>query len=71
MTNKDFYYIVTAADTDKAAMQKTIDSLRGFTIDCLPNTNEKNIIYGLGAWNIGEINNNPAMEESYIAGKTV
>lgn len=71
ISNKEFYYIVTAADTEIASMQKTIEGFRGFTIDCLDNAVEKGIIYGVGAWKIGEIQNTPAMLEAYEKGKKV
>lgn len=71
ISDKDFYFIVTAADTDKSMMRKTIECFRGFTEDCLKNPHEKGIIYGTGAWKVGEIQNNPAMDEAYQMGKNV
>ena len=38
--NKEFYFIVTAADTDVSAMQRTIEGFRGFT-SCLPGAGRK------------------------------
>ena len=35
-------------------MERTIDGFRGF-IDCLENPQEKGVIYGIGAWKVGEI----------------
>lgn len=32
---------------------------------------EKGIIYGTGAWNLGDINGHPAMKQAYQMGKTV
>jgi len=49
--NKEFYFIVTAADSSKRAMERTLDGFRGFT-SCLSGAKEKGIIYGAGAWNI-------------------
>lgn len=69
IADKDFYFIVTAADTDQAAMERAISGLRGFTEDCLPNPHEKGIIYGTGAWQIGDIKNSPAMWQAYEMGK--
>lgn len=69
--NKEFYYIVAAADTSIANMDKTIESFRGFTLDCLTNATEKGIIYGVGAWQVGEIQSTPAMKEAYEMGKAV
>lgn len=71
ISNKDFYFIVTSADTDQAMLARTIEGLRGFTEDCLPNANEKGIIYGTGAWQIGEIKNSPAMKQAYEMGKQI
>lgn len=71
IADKDFYFIVAAADTDEAAMQRTISGFRGFTEDCLPNPHEKGIVYGTGAWQIGEIKHSPAMRQAYEMGKSV
>lgn len=69
--NKEFYYIITAADTSKANMQKTIDGFRGFTVDCLPGTKERGILYGLGVWHKGEVKDTNLMTEAYNMGKSV
>ena len=68
--NKEFYFIVTAADSNKRAMERTLEGFRGFT-SCLDGAKEKGIIYGVGAWNIGDIKGKPAMEEAYEMGKNV
>ena len=69
MRNKELYYIMTAADEEIEHMQKTVESLRGFTLDCLDGAVEKGIIYGVGAWNKGEILDTPAMAQAYQMGK--
>ena len=69
--NKDFYFIMTAADSGKQAFTRTIEALRGFTEDCLDGANEAGIIYGDGAWNIGDIAERPAYNEAYEMGKRV
>ena len=69
ITNKDFYFILTAADTERNNMQRTLEGLRGFTEDCLEGAREKGIIYGVGAWQKGEITDTPAFEEAYQMGK--
>lgn len=71
IANKDFYYILTAADTEKASLNRSVETLRGFTEDCLPNPHEKGIIYGVGAWQIGEVQDTPAYHEAYEMGKKV
>lgn len=69
LENKDFYLIATAAD-GRAAMERTIDGLRGY-LDCLPGAREKGVIYGAGAWQLGDILKNPAMEEAYRMGLNI
>lgn len=71
LKNKDFYFIVTAADNNVDAMKRTIEGFRGFTEDCLPGAKEKGIIYGIGAWQVGEIQSTDAMQEAYKMGKNV
>lgn len=71
MSDKDFYFIVSAADTEEANMERTISGFRGFTEDCLNGAREKGVIYGTGAWDKGEIINTPAMEEAYEMGRNV
>jgi multimeric flavodoxin WrbA len=44
ITNKEFYFIVTAADSNKAAMKPTIEGFRAFT-SCLSGAKEKGPIY--------------------------
>lgn len=69
ISNKDFYFILSAADTEKANLKPAIEGLRGFTRDCLDGTKEKGIIYGVGAWQIGEIKKLSAYQEAYEIGK--
>ncbi len=65
--SKEFYFILAAADTSQQAMTRTVESLRGFT-SCLDRAREKGVIYGTGAWNIGEIQNSPAMKQALEMG---
>lgn len=69
LAGKKFYFIATAA-AGKEAMERTIDGLRGFT-DCLPGAQVKGVVYGAGAWQLGDIQNNPAMEEARRMGKSI
>jgi multimeric flavodoxin WrbA len=70
INNKDFYFIVTAADKSIPAMVRTIEEFRGFTY-CLDSPEEKGIIYGVGAWNKAEIKGMQAMQDAYEMGKAV
>ena len=69
LENKEFYLIATAAD-GKAAMERTNDGLRSY-LECLPGAKEAGVIYGAGAWQLGDIQRNPAMQEAYQMGKSI
>jgi multimeric flavodoxin WrbA len=68
--NKEFYYILTAADEQESAADGTVNALRGFT-GCLPGSEEKGIVLGLGTYEKGDVLNHPAFESAYKLGKTV
>ena len=70
ISNKEFYFIIAAAEEDKAAMERTIDGFRGF-LDCLEGAEERGTVYGIGAWKMGEIKEKPAMREAYEAGLNI
>jgi multimeric flavodoxin WrbA len=70
IAKKDFYFIATAADSNKAALERTIDGFRAF-ISCLPGAKEKGIVYGAGAWEIGDIQTSRAMKQAYEMGKAL
>jgi multimeric flavodoxin WrbA len=70
LSNKQFYFILTAADSNIPAMERTVEEFRGFTY-CLDEPQEKGIIYGVGAWNKGEIKSKQSMQEAYEIGKAV
>ena len=71
ISNKEFYFILTAADTNRAAMNQTLESLRGFTEDCLENSREKGIVFGLGVMDRGEVKETPAYREAFEMGKRI
>ena len=70
MTNKEFYFIVTAAEDDRQKMLRTIDTFQGF-LDCLENPVIKGTVFGLGVWHVGEIKGHPAVQEAYEMGKQI
>jgi multimeric flavodoxin WrbA len=70
MEDKEIYFIMTAAVPRKEALERTIEGFRGFT-SVLSGANEMGIIYGTGAWNIGDIKGTKAMAEAYEMGKTI
>ena len=68
--DKEFYFIIAAAEESVPMMERTIDGFRGF-LDCLEEPKECGTIYGVGAWKVGEINDKPSMHEAYEMGKKV
>lgn len=70
ISGKDFYFIMTAADTAEEAMDRTLAEFRGFTY-CLDGASEKGVVSATGVWDIGEINGKPAMLEAYEMGRSV
>jgi multimeric flavodoxin WrbA len=70
VSNKDFYFIMTAAVGNKDLLERTLESLRGFAA-CLTGVKEKGVIYGTGAWNKGDIKKSPAMSQAYEMGKHI
>lgn len=70
VSNKEFYFIMTAAVGDKSLLERTLESLRGFT-SCLSGAKENGVIYGTGAWNAGDIKKSPTMSQAYEMGKCV
>jgi multimeric flavodoxin WrbA len=70
ISKKEMYFIMTAADSRKEAMETTLEGFRGFT-SCLSEAKEKGVIYGTGVWNIGDIKGSAAMNQAYEMGKNV
>lgn len=68
--NKEFYYIVTAADEDRAAAETTLACFRGYA-DCVTDAKEMGVIYGMGVYNKGEVRNTKAMRDAYEIGLKV
>lgn len=69
ISDKEMYFIMTAAVSGKKLLERTLEGFRGFT-SCLNGASEKGVIYGTGAWNVGDIKKSPAMREAYEMGKT-
>jgi len=69
ISNKDFYFIMTAAVSQKNLLERTLESLRGFTA-CLSGAREMGVIYGTGAWKPGDIKKSPAMARAQEMGRS-
>lgn len=68
--NKEMYYIMTAADAEVEATDTTLACFRGFA-DCINGAKEKGVIYGLGVYHKGEVQNTSTLKEAYEMGLTV
>ena len=72
MTNKEFYFLAAAAESreDFANLECVFDNLMGF-VRCLENPVVRGKVLATGVWHVGEIKDNPALEEAYEMGKQI
>lgn len=68
--NKEFYYIMTAADEEKESMETTLACFRGYA-DCVDGAKEMGVIYGTGVYEKGKVKDTKAMREAYEMGLKV
>ena len=68
--NKEFYFIMTAADSGKESMETTLACFRGYA-DCVNGAKEMGIVYGTGVYEKGRIKDTKAMQEAYEMGLQV
>lgn len=68
--NKSFYFIITAADDRKLALERTVEGFRGY-IYCLSKAREKGVIYGTGVLNKGDIKGSYVMKQAYEMGRDI
>ena len=61
--NKEFYYLMTMAETDEKEFTGTIEALRGF-VACCPASRECGMICVPGVYEKGAINNHPALDKA-------
>ena len=70
LPNKEFYYIMTAADTNKAAMERAIIEFGGL-LCCMENATEKGVVYGTGVWEKGAVEGKAVMKEAFEMGASI
>lgn len=70
ISGKDFYYIMTAADTNQAAINRVLAEFDGL-MACLDNPNPVGAIAGLGVWQKGDVNSTIYMQQAFDMGKSV
>ena len=71
ISNKEFYFICTSVDPDRAVIEKTLSGLRDFTDDCLDNCIERGVICGIDTAVKGAIEDTPAYERAYEIAKNI
>jgi len=70
MKDKDFYYMLTAAEGDKHQLDRAFDVFDGFA-DCFENIRRCGRVYGGGADKKGEVRDFAAFNEAYELGKNI
>ena len=70
MSNKEFYFIATAAEDDETIMDRIVANFMGF-LDCLDNPVIKGTLFCGGVWKVDEIKGNPALDKAREMGKAV
>ncbi len=70
MSNKNFYYIMTAADTSLPAMDRTIVEFQGF-LACLENPIEQKTLKAFGVWQKEDIKDSKYIAEAYEMGRLI
>lgn len=70
IANKQFYFMLTAADPQHESVDGTLAAFRGF-LRCLPEAKEAGVIYGTGTWDKGDVYQHPAYTQAYEMGKQI
>lgn len=68
--NKEFYYIMTAAENAPTTMDCTLECFRGLAA-CLEGSKEMGVICAKGVYERGEINGTPYIKQAYEMGKSI
>lgn len=70
LAKKEFYYIMTMADTNDAMFRGTLEALRGF-LACCEGSVEKGVLHGLGVYHKDEVQKTAVWDEAYQMGRGV
>ena len=70
LKNKEFFYILTAGEDDRAIMERSAECFRGFA-DCFKGSIERGIIYGHGLYAPKDARDSKFAIEAYELGKTI
>lgn len=70
ITNKEFYYIMTAGENEPNTMNGTLCCMRGF-LECCEGSIEKGYISGGGVNDKGDVKATEYMKQAYEMGKSI
>lgn len=70
IVDKEFYFIMAAADSRKTIFKRTLEEFRGF-LDCLDGSVEKGHIAAGGVWQKGDVQKTAFIDAAYQLGKSV
>lgn len=65
--DKEFYYVVTAAENEISAAETTLACMRGWA-DCVEGAVERGVVLGIGNYEKGEVIGKAAMKEAFEMG---
>lgn len=68
--NKEFYFIMTAADGSKSSFDKVLEEFKGF-LSCLGGAKVKGSISASGVWQKDDIKNTQYLKQAYEMGADV
>lgn len=68
--NKEFYFIMTAADAHSLSVERTMEGFRGF-MDCLDGAQEKGTLYATQVWQKGDVQGTKFIDQAYQIGKSI
>ena len=68
--DKEFYYIMTAAEDEEHTMDCTLECFRGLAA-CFKGSKEMGVIAAKGVYGIGEVRDTPYMRQAYEMGRSI
>lgn len=68
ISGKEFYFIITAAETEESNLHRVAEEFKGFT-DCLNEPKIKGVLYATGVWEKGDVKTSPHLQIAYEMGK--
>ena len=70
LTGKEFYFLITMADTAQEMFRGTVEALNGF-VACCENSKCPGMVTASGVYERGAVNGTRFTEEAYLLGKSV